>query len=230
VSLNVETVLGSYSRLACCTDREMSKAILLLLSGQAHWRLKVFVAREISSYNEWMSFIGFVSVKDCSRIVDVSNTYEARKGETVGEEREPGRRQVIVRRLPRDENTAWLYEIILDLAIQANNRYFGLDVTEIIKQPEYLEYPAGCGRFDWHNDYTHDSPVSSRKLTVSIQLNEPREYKGGELELFDAKRSIMPRERGSVTIFPSFYYHRVRPVKEGTRKALVAWIAGATLR
>jgi PKHD-type hydroxylase len=36
----------------------------------------------------------------------------------------------------------------------------------------------------------------------------------------------MPKEKGTVLIFPSFLMHRVTPVTKGTRKALVFWTGG----
>jgi PKHD-type hydroxylase len=33
-------------------------------------------------------------------------------------------------------------------------------------------------------------------------------------------------EKGSIVIFPSFLYHAVEPVKQGTRYSLVIWFLG----
>ena len=34
------------------------------------------------------------------------------------------------------------------------------------------------------------------------------------------------RKKGSIIVFPSFIYHRVTPVTEGTRYSLVTWNLG----
>jgi PKHD-type hydroxylase len=87
-----------------------------------------------------------------------------------------------------------------------------------------------------------------RKISCSIQLTYPREYEGGEFELmvgdntesedkkndlkgdgfFDIKPLPLPhfREKGSAMFFPSFTYHRVKPVTKGTRRSLVVWFRG----
>ena len=66
---------------------------------------------------------------------------------------------------------------------------------------------------------------ASRKLTMVIQLSDPSEYEGGQLELFEDIQ--IPKQKGLVAMFPSFgNYHRVTPVLSGTRKVLVAWIWG----
>ena len=73
------------------------------------------------------------------------------------------------------------------------------------------------------------------KLSCSFMLSDPNDYEGGELQFvlhkgksFDFKpyfKSYKP-EQGSIVVFPSWLPHRVRPVKSGTRKSLVAWVHG----
>ena len=75
-----------------------------------------------------------------------------------------------------------------------------------------------------------------RKLSVTLTLSDPKEYKGGDLE-FDFRnlepdkptktnrcKGILPK--GSLIVFPGFVWHRVRPVKKGTRYSLVVWNLG----
>jgi predicted 2-oxoglutarate/Fe(II)-dependent dioxygenase YbiX len=61
-------------------------------------------------------------------------------------------------------------------------------------------------------------------------------YVGGELE-FDPRNNTDPKvstvftspdfkEQGTLVVFPSFIYHRVRPVTKGTRYSLVMWSCG----
>jgi PKHD-type hydroxylase len=74
-----------------------------------------------------------------------------------------------------------------------------------------------------------------RKLSVTCSLSDPKDYKGGELE-FDFrnmdpdKKSVRKcaeiSERGSIVVFPSHIWHRVKPVTKGTRYSLVIWNLG----
>ena len=73
-----------------------------------------------------------------------------------------------------------------------------------------------------------------RKLSVTINLNLPGEYEGGNLK-FDfgphneGKRfheCVEIRPQGSIVIFPSFVYHQVTPITKGTRYSLVLWSLG----
>jgi len=97
--------------------------------------------------------------------------------------------------------------------------------------------------YDWHCD-SHNKPYEEegpeqgkiRKLSMTCQLTDGSEYKGGELE-FDFRNKdpnkkpnirkcteILPK--GSIVVFPSFVWHRVKPVTSGTRYSLVVWNLG----
>jgi len=74
---------------------------------------------------------------------------------------------------------------------------------------------------------------------MTCQLTDGSEYEGGELE-FDFRnydphmreesqhlkqaKEILPK--GSIIVFPSFVWHRVKPVTKGTRYSLVMWNIG----
>jgi len=73
-----------------------------------------------------------------------------------------------------------------------------------------------------------------RKLSMTINLNKPGEYDGGNLK-FDfgphasGKRfheCVEIRPQGSIIVFPSYVYHQVTPVTRGTRYSLVLWSLG----
>jgi len=80
------------------------------------------------------------------------------------------------------------------------------------------------------NDLNYHGKI--RKLSVTCSLSDPKDYKGGELEFrIDREKQsylkckeILPR--GSIVVFPSFVYHRVKPVTKGTRYSLVVWNLG----
>jgi PKHD-type hydroxylase len=101
--------------------------------------------------------------------------------------------------------------------------------------------------YDWHCD-SWDKPYDKpgkrdhgkiRKLSMTCQLTDGSEYEGGELE-FDFRnyepymrdesqhlikaKEILPK--GSIIVFPSFVWHRVKPVTKGIRYSLVMWNLG----
>ena len=85
------------------------------------------------------------------------------------------------------------------------------------------------------SDYTtYNSMIGKvRKISVTINLNEPEEYEGGNLKFdfgnhttkkFHEVTEIRPQ--GSIIVFPSFLPHCVTPVTKGTRYSLVLWCLG----
>tara|TARA_B100001094_G_scaffold318817_1_gene362845 strand:+ start:81 stop:854 length:774 start_codon:yes stop_codon:yes gene_type:complete len=73
-----------------------------------------------------------------------------------------------------------------------------------------------------------------RKLSITINLNKPGEYDGGNLKFdfgphaagkrFHEVEEIRPQ--GSIIVFPSWTYHQVTPVTRGTRYSMVLWSLG----
>jgi len=151
----------------------------------------------------------------------------------------------------RDSNVAWLndqwiYNEIIPYVNQANKDSgwnFQWDVSETCQFTKYRlnQY------YHWHCDSFH-SPYNTpndltkhgriRKLSVTVSLSDPKEYKGGELQ-FDfynekRKKNMVTckeiLEKGSLVVFPSFVWHQVKPVTKGTRYSLVIWNLGSQFR
>ena len=118
-----------------------------------------------------------------------------------------------------------------------NKRYLNLKLVAN-EDIQYSEYCTG-GFYDWHVDqfnvpsfYTDNKIPLVRKISLSLFLNDPDEYEGGELDVEiggprqDPRYATYKLEKGSVVIFQSNVWHRVRPVTSGKRKSLVVWFAG----
>jgi PKHD-type hydroxylase len=112
---------------------------------------------------------------------------------------------------------------------RANRDSFDVDVR-YLNEVQYTTYDGDKqAHYDWHHDvdFKNNQPYH-RKLSLTLQLSNPDEYEGGDFE-FDGDIDQLPpeyKEKGTILIFPSFYRHRVSPVTQGTRKALVAWFEG----
>ena len=144
-------------------------------------------------------------------------------------------------------NDRWIYKEIHPYIHEANEKAgwnFEWDFSESCPFTKY-----GVGQYyGWHTDswtkaYDKKNDPNThgkvRKLSVTISLNDPDEYDGGNLEFdfrndidFDrnrkhkAKACTEIRPRGSIIVFPSFVWHRVAPVTRGTRYSLVIWNLG----
>ena len=140
-------------------------------------------------------------------------------------------------------NDRWIYKEIQPYVHTANKNAgwnFQWDFSESCQFTKYKEGQY----YDWHCDswdkaYNQPNTPSHgkvRKLSVTVTLSDPKDYTGGELE-FDFRnldpdkprkpvkcKEILPK--GSLVVFPSHVWHRVCPVKKGSRYSLVIWNLG----
>ena len=128
--------------------------------------------------------------------------------------------------LDKTDETKWVFERLAHVAASLNADYFGFELTgfgEAIQLTNYHE--ARQGTYVWHQDF--GSSGISRKLSMVLQLSDPSEYEGGELQILTKKEpTSMKKKRGLITVFPAWTLHQVTPVIKGTRQTLVAWISG----
>jgi len=149
----------------------------------------------------------------------------------------------------RDSNIVWLSDTWIYKEIQpyvniANKEAgwnFNWNYSEACQFTKYSPKQY----YGWHCDswkVPYNRPNSPnehnkiRKLSVTCSLSDPSEYKGGELEFNfndpeqskkqNIKKCLEILPRGSIVVFPSFVWHRVCPVKKGTRYSLVIWNLG----
>jgi len=89
----------------------------------------------------------------------------------------------------------------------------------------YAEYIKHNDHLEWHNDIGC-YPYNLRKISFSINLNDPSEYEGGNLEFAHLEGKLFSKNKGSITFFPSMLTHRVTPVTKGIRKMVFGFIEG----
>jgi len=105
-----------------------------------------------------------------------------------------------------------------------------------VERPQYTFYHKG-GYYDWHQDTISSissayDPHLTRKISITIFLNDPDDYEGGELDIETEgpdkkiRYDTFKLPKRSIVIFPSSKWHRVRPITSGFRKSLVAWFIG----
>ena len=145
----------------------------------------------------------------------------------------------------RKSKIAWIDDTYLRTQIfHSVNLYnkqqwnYDLDGSDSI---QYGIYSDG-GHYDWHIDKEPNGlndewgKTFIRKLSMTIWLNDPDEYEGGELDIEltgprkDPRYETFKLSKGSILIFQSDKWHRVRPVTCGVRKSLVTWFRGAPFR
>ena len=123
-----------------------------------------------------------------------------------------------------------LYDTLDTFIQKANLIHFGFDNVRITEQAQFTEYPEG-GFYDWHMDtdvdMKNEPPV--RKISMTLLLNHPSEFEGGDLELMTPGR-FKKIEQGHAISFASFINHRVNKVTRGVRQSLVVWFGGTPFR
>ena len=128
-----------------------------------------------------------------------------------------------------DARFDWLFEKILQTLVNVNEDYFNFDIVGFQEDLQFTEYNAPSGHYSDHTDKLLNGKV--RKLTMVIQLTDPEEYEGGELELcLGGDPFKVPREQGTLVTFPSYNLHRVQPTTKGARHSLVGWVTGRPFR
>lgn len=128
--------------------------------------------------------------------------------------------------LNKDAESAWVFESLSHVVSRLNADHFQFDLTgfgEAIQLTNYHENRQGM--YKWHQDFGGTGP--SRKLSIVLQLSDPKDYQGGELQILNSKNPIsIEKKRGLITVFPAWTLHQVTPVIKGTRQTLVAWVSG----
>ena len=167
-----------------------------------------------------------IDADEIARLANIASEFELISGGIEGPSVHNDRvRHSKVRWLKRTADTYWIYARLMEHILELNDRYWRFDLNLLSDDIQYGEY-AETGHYDWHLDLGSGN-LSNRKLSFSVQLSNPDEYDGGELELNRSSSTVVaPRDQGTLVVFPSFLMHRVAPVTRGVQRSLVGWASG----
>jgi PKHD-type hydroxylase len=201
----------------------------------------LFVAASGPPYHTHLVFPASFTAAECRAVVD-HGTPAAAVGATVQDgadhQADPVLRQARVAWLTPDDDTAWIFDRLAELAERANDTY-GFELTGFTEDLQFTTYDAPGSFYTWHQDGL-DGPVANRKLSLVVQLSDPASYEGSDLELLEVVEDYADEEgrawqartrrRGATVAFPAFEYHRVTPLERGIRHSLVCWVSGPPFR
>ena len=164
----------------------------------------------------------------CDEILNISKDIKQEKG-LIGDKAKTDYRDSLVVGVPHGTSFNRIISNILDnIVYTLNDTCFGFNLGHI-KEYQIAEY-KDHGHYKLHNDMRiSQETCSMRKLSVSVQLSDPKDYKGGNLEFADfigTPEQKYLRPKGTVIVFPSFIPHQITPVTEGVRHSLVGWYEG----
>jgi len=133
-------------------------------------------------------------------------------------------------------NPQWIYRELHPLVHAANANAGWNYHWDWSESCQFTKYDGTKKQhYDWHTDAGTriNKNGKIRKLSMTVALVDGSEYEGGDFEINMSspdKEEIhvikQAKIKGSVTIFPSFVWHRVKPVTAGTRYSLVNWHQG----
>lgn len=205
----------------------------------------------INNYNYWY-FEKAISNENCKKIIDLAKIKNSKKIGTVGNletvENKKNKKFKELKKI-RHSDVVWLDEkFIYDLIVpyvQAANCNSGWNYDFFRWESAQFTIYKKNQYYHWHADTTTEASLEEnankgtlRKLSMSLQLSDEKDYKGGDLQ-FDIKdvkkkNTIITdkklRQKGTIVVFPSYIWHRVTPVTKGTRYSLVLWNLGYPFR
>jgi PKHD-type hydroxylase len=200
--------------------------------------------------NYYWCFKSALSNKICDKIIKAGLSKKSELG-TIFNIKETNKKNIKELKKRRNSNISWLndswiYDIFNPYINSANknaNWNFDWDWSENCQFTKYSKNQ----HYDWHCDsYTQPYALPMdpnfnnkiRKLSLTCNLSDSKDYKGGELQ-FQFRNSSDPTKidtcvevlpRGSIIVFPSHIWHRVTPVTKGTRYSLVMWSLGYSFK
>ena len=123
--------------------------------------------------------------------------------------------------------TQFIYDKLFFIARQLNGQFFDFDIWGFAEALQYTIYDSSNAHYTWHVDHGDGTGPSPRKLSLVLQLSDPCDYEGGDLEILTSPEPMkINKQKGLVAAFPSYVLHRVTPVTRGIRKTLVVWLTG----
>lgn len=180
---------------------------------------------DVDTTENWAYCNNVFTPEECKKIIAIGNKKKTELA-TVGiakEEQNSIRKSKIAWLFPSDD-LEWAYRKITDVVSGLNGQYFKFDLFGMTEGFQFTKYEPNGSFYGPHIDKMQNGTI--RKLSVVIQLSDPKDYKGGDLKLHLGGDDVVPKEQGKLVTFPSYVLHEVTPVTKGTRYTLVCWITG----
>ncbi len=124
------------------------------------------------------------------------------------------------------ERYAALNNVVMTALVQHPD-YLQTAMPAKVSAPIYARYLAGMEYGGHIDDPIMGAPGARYRsdLSISIFLNPPEEYEGGELCIeTPAGSQAYKLAAGSALLYPSTCYHSVTPVSSGERLVAVTWV------
>tara|TARA_B100000424_G_C22865968_1_gene461292 strand:+ start:240 stop:917 length:678 start_codon:yes stop_codon:yes gene_type:complete len=116
------------------------------------------------------------------------------------------------------------FDKILKVINNVNEKHYKFELSNPItlEAVQFTKYHSG-GFYSQHTDWEGGGILDIRKLSWVINLSNPMDYRGGDLQVLEER---VPKNMGWIHLFPSFLRHQATKVFKGTRYSLVGWTIG----
>lgn len=176
----------------------------------------------------WAFWDSLFSKEECEKIIDIGIKKGLDKA-VIKRGYEKNYRNSKISWIYPNDNFEWVFKRVTEVVLNLNKRFFNFDLYGFMEGFQFTHYKKPDGKYKKHIDKFFDGPI--RKLSLSIQLSDPKSYLGGDFILHDGEVPItLPKEQGKLILFPSYVLHEVKPVTKGERYSLVAWITGPPMK
>lgn len=185
-----------------------------------------FKIKPLDNYAQWASFEGAFSAEECEAIKSMFDESQVEKA-IVGQNKA---HNTAVRKndlcwLKPDSSNHWIFQKLAGIVQGCNEARWHFNLNGFFEPLQLTRYQVANDHYTWHAD-SGPGDFSIRKISCVLQLSNPDEYEGCELEFLGHADENIPKSVGSLIIFPSYNAHRVTPLLSGKRFSLVAWVSG----
>jgi len=180
----------------------------------------------------WVKWSDLFSKEEIAQIKQLKKDNVLSRGVLAGDKENLEYRKCKVFFVSRDESTEWIFEKLENCIISTNRDFYNFELYPL-KTFQYTSYVGDDQEFyNWHWDmHSSGELISQRKISGVVQLTDPSEYEGGDLEMsICGSLEVVPKIQGSCNLFPTFVNHRVTKVTKGLRETIVFWVEGPDWR
>ncbi len=189
--------------------------------------------------NYYCVFKKGLPIEFCDKVINEAATYNKDKASV--SDKDLSKRKSNITWLDK----SWIYETLKPYIDKANEDCGWNLQWDYTEKAQFTEYEKGQ-YYKWHIDqlakpyderFGKDYQGKIRKLSVTVSLSDPEDYKGGLLKFYIGspyKENYITcdkiLDKGSLVVFPSYIWHQITPVTKGIRKSLVLWNLGYPYR
>lgn len=191
-----------------------------------------FQLQQLQAYEDFIFLPDVFTSEECQKIIKLGLSLKLNEAVLGGNDisQEENIKNIKTRKsklswISWNEDTDWIFQKLYEYAAKVNNIHYQFDLSGFYEKIQFTEYESPDGHYTWHTD-GGNKEFSNRKLSMVVQLSNPQDYEGGELQIFTDRVSSIEKKQGAVAFFPSYTPHRVTPITKGKRYTLVVWVSG----